>query len=134
VVIVLFSLPGECPEAPSSFALTMPFALPFFRRNICPEICVEIPANLLSLGRAGFRAWWWTVSVVHRRETSSATSATAARKVLTSVHKQIREATHEVQRPVFFTARADESSLRILPIFTLQSVEGTPLQAQWRGW
>jgi cobalt-zinc-cadmium resistance protein CzcA len=115
VVIVLFLFLGNVRGA-FIVALTMPFALLF--AAICLNLR-EIPANLLSLGALDFgMVVDGSVVIVEnivrhlshgRRENATPT-------------QQIREATHEVQRPVFY-ARAMIITA-YLPIFTLQSVEG----------
>jgi heavy metal efflux system protein len=115
VVIILFLFLGNIRGA-VIVALTMPFALLF------AAICLDlrgIPANLLSLGALDFgMVVDGTVVMIEnivrhlshgRRETVTPT-------------EQIREAAHEVQRPVFFARGMIIAAY--LPIFTLQAVEG----------
>jgi cobalt-zinc-cadmium resistance protein CzcA len=115
VVIILFLFLGNVRGA-IIVALTMPFALLF------AAICLDlrgIPANLLSLGALDF-GMVVDGSVVmienivrhlnHRRE-----------ETLTPT-QLIREAAHEVQRPVFYARGMIIAAY--LPIFTLQAVEG----------
>jgi len=115
VVIVLFLFLGNVRGA-FIVALTMPFALLF--AAICLNL-KEIPANLLSLGALDFgMVVDGSVVIVENivRHLSH-----GGKEGLTPT-QQIREATHEVQRPVFY-ARAMIITA-YLPIFTLQSVEG----------
>jgi heavy metal efflux system protein len=115
VVIVLFLFLGNVRGA-LIVSLTIPFALLF------AAICLQLqhtPANLLSLGALDF-GMVVDGSVVmvenivrhlgYRRSENLAPS------------EMIREAAHEVQRPVFY-ARAIIIAA-YLPIFTLQAVEG----------
>jgi heavy metal efflux system protein len=115
VVIVLFLFLGNARGA-FIVALTMPFALLF--AAICLNLR-EIPANLLSLGALDFgMVVDGSVVIVE----NIVRHLSHGRKEGISTTQQIREATHEVQRPVFF-ARAMIITA-YLPIFTLQSVEG----------
>ncbi len=114
VSIILFLFLGNVRGA-IIVALTIPFALMF--ASICLDIS-HIPANLLSLGALDF-GMVVDGSVVmveniirhlaHKDDTR------------TSIQK-IRDAAHEVQRPVFFARGIIIVSY--LPIFTLQAVEG----------
>ena len=115
VVIVLFLFLGNVRGA-FIVALTMPFALLF--AAICLNLR-EIPANLLSLGALDF-GMVVDGSVVMVENIVRHLSH--GRKEGVTPHEQIREAAHEVQRPVFY-ARAMIITA-YLPIFTLQSVEG----------
>ena len=115
VVIVLFLFLGNVRGA-LIVALTMPFALLF--AAICLNLR-EIPANLLSLGALDFgMVVDGSVVIVE----NIVRHLSHGRKEGVTPTQQIREATHEVQRPVFF-ARAMIITA-YLPIFTLQSVEG----------
>ena len=115
VVIVLFLFLGNVRGA-IIVALTMPFALLF------AAICLNlhgIPANLLSLGALDFgMVVDGSVVIVE----NIVRHLSHGRKEGVTPAEQIREATHEVQRPVFY-ARAMIITA-YLPIFTLQSVEG----------
>src|SRR5271156_1636354 len=115
VVIILFLFLGNARGA-VIVALTIPFSLLF------AATCLRlkgIPANLLSLGALDF-GMVVDGSVVmvenivrhlsHQRKDSLTPTA------------QIREASHEVQRPVFFARGMIITAY--LPIFTLQAVEG----------
>jgi cobalt-zinc-cadmium resistance protein CzcA len=116
VVIILLMFLGNFRGA-IIVALTIPFSLLF------AASCLKlkgIPANLLSLGALDFGmvvdgAVVMVENIVrhltHRRADSSATPA-----------EIIREAAHEVQRPVFFAVSIIITAY--LPIFTLQAVEG----------
>src|ERR1017187_10173631 len=120
VVIVLFLFLGNARGA-LIVALTIPFALLF--AAICLDLS-HIPANLLSLGALDFgMVVDGTVVIVenivrhlgHRRhETVAGTPKTTS--------DMIREACHEVQRPVFYAIAIIITAY--LPIFTLQRVEG----------
>ena len=115
VTIVLFLFLGNARGA-LIVALTIPFSLLF--ASICLDLR-RIPANLLSLGALDF-GMVVDGSVVmieniirvigHRTDESK------------GLGEWIREAAHEVQRPVFY-ARAIIITAYI-PIFTLQHVEG----------
>ena len=115
VVIILFLFLGNVRGA-VIVSVTIPFALLF--AAICLKL-THIPANLLSLGALDF-GMVVDGSVVmvenivrhlgHRRAETTTPS------------QQIRDAAHEVQRPVFFARAIIVAAY--LPIFTLQSVEG----------
>jgi cobalt-zinc-cadmium resistance protein CzcA len=114
VSVILFLFLGN---VRSSFivVLTIPFALLF--ASICLNLS-NVPANLLSLGALDFgMVVDGSVVVIENvlRHISS-----SHREI--TVSEMIREAVHEVQRPVFF-ARAIIITA-YLPIFTLQHVEG----------
>jgi cobalt-zinc-cadmium resistance protein CzcA len=115
VVIILFLFLGNVRGA-IIVALTMPFALVF------AAICLDlrgIPANLLSLGALDF-GMVVDGSVVMIENIIRHLSHKRREGVTTS--HQIREAAHEVQRPVFFARGMIIAAY--LPIFTLQAVEG----------
>ena len=115
VIIVLFLFLGNVRGA-FIVALTMPFALLF--AAICLNLR-EIPANLLSLGALDFgMVVDGSVVIVE----NIVRHLSHGRKEGLTPAQQIRDATHEVQRPVFY-ARAMIITA-YLPIFTLQSVEG----------
>ena len=117
VVLVLFLFLGNVRGA-IIVALTIPFALLF------AATCLNlkgIPANLLSLGALDFGmvvdgAVVMVENVVrhlHARQNGNASRTTL---------EVIREAAHEVQRPVFYAIAIIITAY--LPIFTLQRVEG----------
>jgi cobalt-zinc-cadmium resistance protein CzcA len=114
VVIILFIFLGNTRGALIG-ALTIPFALLF--ASICLNLR-QIPANLLSLGALDFgMVVDGTVVMVE-----NIVRHLGRRDVTTPLISRIREAAHEVQRPVFY-ARAIIITA-YLPIFTLQRVEG----------
>ena len=101
-------------------ALTIPFSLLF--ASIWLNL-TDIPANLLSLGALDFgmvvdgavvMVENITRHLSHRRSEGEGPQKTAA--------EMIREACHEVQRPVFYAIAIIITAY--LPIFTLQRVEG----------
>ncbi|MGB7548329.1 MAG: CusA/CzcA family heavy metal efflux RND transporter [Terracidiphilus sp.] len=114
VSIVLFLFLGNVRGA-IVVALTIPFALLF--AAICLDL-VHIPANLLSLGTLDFgMVVDGSVVMIEnmvRHLSHPDDTRTPAQK--------IRDAAHEVQRPVFFARGIIIASY--LPIFTLQAVEG----------
>jgi cobalt-zinc-cadmium resistance protein CzcA len=100
-------------------ALTIPFSLLF--ASICLDL-IHIPANLLSLGALDFGmvvdgAVVMVENIIrhltHRPHQNGHAKTTA---------EIIREACHEVQRPVFYAIAIIITAY--LPIFTLQRVEG----------
>jgi heavy metal efflux system protein len=115
VVVILFLFLGNVRGA-LIVSLTIPFALLF--ASICLDLR-HIPANLLSLGALDFGmvvdgAVVMVENIVRhlgRRRSDSSSPA-----------EQIREAAHEVQRPVFYAIGIIVTAY--LPIFTLQAVEG----------
>jgi cobalt-zinc-cadmium resistance protein CzcA len=117
VVIILFLFLGNVRGA-IIVALTIPFALLF------AATCLNlkgIPANLLSLGALDFGmvvdgAVVMVENIVrhmHRRQNGPNSIPTL---------EVIREAAHEVQRPVFYAIGIIITAY--LPVFTLQRVEG----------
>ena len=97
-------------------AITIPFSLLF--ASICLDLR-HIPANLLSLGALDFGmvvdgAVVMVENIVRHLEPRLATHR--------PMIERIREAAHEVQRPVFYAIGIIITAY--LPIFTLQSVEG----------
>jgi cobalt-zinc-cadmium resistance protein CzcA len=99
-------------------ALTIPFALLF--ASICLDLS-HIPANLLSLGALDFGmvvdgAVVMVENIV--RHLSHRQNGAAPRSPVVA----IREACHEVQRPVFYAIAIIITAY--MPIFTLQRVEG----------
>ena len=115
VVIVLFLFLGNVRGA-IIVALTIPFSLLF--AAICLDLR-HIPANLLSLGALDFGmvvdgAVVMVENIVrhlHRGDNGTLTP-----------EEKIRDAAHEVQRPVFYAILIIITAY--LPIFTLQAVEG----------
>jgi cobalt-zinc-cadmium resistance protein CzcA len=115
VILFLFLLNAR---AAFIVALTIPFSLLF--ASIWLNLC-HIPANLLSLGALDFGmvvdgAVVMVENIVRhlsRRNGSSGSKTTA---------ESIRDAAHEVQRPVFYAIAIIITAY--LPIFTLQRVEG----------
>ncbi|MGA7236510.1 MAG: CusA/CzcA family heavy metal efflux RND transporter [Bryobacteraceae bacterium] len=114
VAVILFLFLGNIRGA-FIVALTIPFSLLF--ASICLNLN-HIPANLLSLGALDFGmvvegAVVMVENIIrylgHRRESATAIDS-------------IREAAHEVQRPVFYSIGIIITAY--LPIFTLQRVEG----------
>src|SRR5271156_5522450 len=115
VIIVLFLFLGNVRGA-LIVSLTIPFSLLF--ASICLDLR-HIPANLLSLGALDFGmvvdgAVVMVENIVRHLGRRRADSTTPM--------EQIREAAHEVQRPVFYAIGIIVTAY--LPIFTLQAVEG----------
>lgn len=115
VSIILFAFLGNVRGA-LIVALTIPFSLLF------AATCLKlkgIPANLLSLGALDFGmvvdGAVVMVENIVRHLTHSGTS-------FKTPMERIKEAAHEVQRPVFFAIAIIITAY--LPIFTLQRVEG----------
>ncbi len=115
VVIVLFLFVGNV-RAAIIVALTIPFALLF------AATCLNlkgIPANLLSLGALDFgMVVDGAVVMIENIVRHMTHPRNSSRKTM----EVVREAAHEVQRPVFFAIAIIITSY--LPIFTLQRVEG----------
>ncbi len=115
VMIILFLFLGNVRGA-IIVAITIPFSLLF--ASICLDLR-HIPANLLSLGALDFGmvvdgAVVMVENIVrhmNRKEEKSRTTI-----------EIVREAAHEVQRPVFYAIGIIVTAY--LPIFTLQQVEG----------
>jgi len=115
VVIILFLFLGNVRGA-IIVALTIPFSLLF--AAICLDL-KQIPANLLSLGALDFGmvvdgAVVMVENIVRHLNRKGNGTMTPDEK--------IRDAAHEVQRPVFYAILIIITAY--LPIFTLQSVEG----------
>ena len=115
VVIILFAFLGNLRGA-LIVAITIPFALMF--ASICLDLR-HIPANLLSLGALDFGMVVDGAVVMVENIVRHLSHHRQADK---SAMQQIREAAHEVQRPVFYAIAIIITTY--LPIFTLQSVEG----------
>ncbi len=114
VAIILFAFLGNVRGA-IIVVLTIPFSLLF--AATCLDLS-HIPANLLSLGALDFGmvvdGAVVMVENIVRHLSKNDNTRTPPRK--------IRDAAHEVQRPVFFAIAIIITAY--LPIFTLQSVEG----------
>jgi cobalt-zinc-cadmium resistance protein CzcA len=115
VVIILFLFLGNVRGA-FIVALTIPFALLF--ASICLDLR-HIPANLLSLGALDFGM---VVDGAVVMVENIVRHLSHGRKEGVTPTQQIREAAHEVQRPVFYAIGIIITAY--LPIFTLQAVEG----------
>ncbi len=115
VAVILFLFLGNLRGA-FIVALTIPFSLLF--ASICLDLN-KIPANLLSLGALDFGmvvegAVVMVENIIrylaHKREDGAGAIVS------------IRDAAHEVQRPVFYSIGIIITAY--IPIFTLQRVEG----------
>jgi cobalt-zinc-cadmium resistance protein CzcA len=115
VVVVLFLFLGNVRGA-LIVALTIPFSLLF--AATCLRL-KSIPANLLSLGALDFGMVVDGAVVMVENIVRHMTHGEASYK---TPMDRIREAAHEVQRPVFFAIAIIITAY--LPIFTLQRVEG----------
>ena len=115
VAIILFLFLGNIRGA-LIVALTIPFSLLF--ASICLNLN-HVPANLLSLGALDFgMVVDGAVVMVENIVRHMGRHQSAEKTPL----MMIREAAHEVQRPVFYAIAIIITAY--LPIFTLQSVEG----------
>jgi len=117
VVIILFLFLGNVRGA-LIVALTIPFSLLF------AATCLKlkgIPANLLSLGALDFGMVVDGAVVMVENIVRHLSHSNAGRPDRTTMEK-IRDAAHEVQRPVFYAIAIIITAY--LPIFTLQRVEG----------
>ena len=114
VAIILFLFLGNARGA-LIVALTIPFSLLF--ASICLDLR-HIPANLLSLGALDFGMVVDGAVVM----VENIVRHLGERQTPKSAMERIREAAHEVQRPVFYAIGIIITAY--LPIFTLQSVEG----------
>jgi cobalt-zinc-cadmium resistance protein CzcA len=114
VVLILFIFLGNLRGA-LIVALTIPFSLLF--ASICLDLR-NIPANLLSLGALDFGMVVDGSVVMVENIVRHLGRHDRSHSVIACV----REAAHEVQRPVFYAIGIIVTAY--LPIFTLQSVEG----------
>ena len=114
VVIVLILFLGNARGA-LIVALTIPFSLLF--AAICLDLR-HIPANLLSLGALDFGMVVDGAVVM----VENIVRHMGHRDIQKPVLVRIRDAAHEVQRPVFYAIAIIITAY--LPIFTLQAVEG----------
>jgi cobalt-zinc-cadmium resistance protein CzcA len=119
VIIILFLFLGNVRGA-LIVSLTIPFALLF--ASICLDLR-HIPANLLSLGALDFGM---VVDGAVVMVENIVRHLSHQRKDTLTPTEQIREAAHEVQRPVFYAIGIIITAY--LPIFTLQAVEGRLFQ------
>lgn len=115
VVIVLFAFLGNIRSA-MIVALTIPFSLLF--ASILLDVR-HIPANLLSLGALDFGMVVDGSVVMIENILRLLENRTDGNM---TVGETIRQAAHEVQRPVFYARTIIITAY--LPIFTLQRVEG----------
>jgi len=100
-------------------ALTVPFSLLF--AAICLDLR-HIPANLLSLGALDFGMIVDGAVVMVENIIRHLSQPEYERRATRSIADRIREAAHEVQRPVFYAITIIITAY--LPIFTLERVEG----------
>jgi heavy metal efflux system protein len=114
VAIILFLFLGNVRGA-TIVCLTIPFSLLF--AATCLDL-QHIPANLLSLGALDFGMVVDGAVVMVENIIRHLSHGNGSR----SPGDKIREAAHEVQRPVFFAIAIIITAY--LPIFTLQAVEG----------
>jgi cobalt-zinc-cadmium resistance protein CzcA len=114
VAIILFLFLGNLRGA-FIVALTIPFSLLF--ASICLNLN-KIPANLLSLGALDFGMVVEGAVVM----VENIIRYLSRRKQTEAPLDSVREAAHEVQRPVFYSIGIIITAY--LPIFTLQRVEG----------
>jgi heavy metal efflux system protein len=116
VVIILFLFLGNA-RAAIIVALTIPFSLLF--ASACLKL-KGIPANLLSLGALDFgMVVDGSVVMVENIVRHLNRKEDEFQK---TIMERVREAAHEVQRPVFYAIAIIITAY--LPIFTLQRVEG----------
>jgi heavy metal efflux system protein len=125
VTIILFLFLGNA-RAAFIVALTIPFSLLF--ASILLDLS-KVPANLLSLGALDFGmvvdgAVVMVENIVRHMSHQQNHNGSAGRvtTVVKSPAQAIREAAHEVQRPVFYAIAIIITAY--MPIFTLQRVEG----------
>jgi len=127
VTVILFVFLGNV-RAAFIVALTIPFSLLF--ASIWLDLS-KVPANLLSLGALDFGmvvdgAVVMVENIVrhmgHRQNHNGSPSSGRITAVMKSPAQAIREASHEVQRPVFYAIAIIITAY--MPIFTLQRVEG----------
>jgi cobalt-zinc-cadmium resistance protein CzcA len=114
VAIILFLFLGNARGA-LVVAVTIPFSLLF--ASICLDLR-RIPANLLSLGALDFGMVVDGAVVMVENIVRHMGRPNVSKPALV----RIREAAHEVQRPVFYAIGIIITAY--LPIFTLESVEG----------
>src|SRR5271168_3576004 len=115
VVVILFFFLGNI-RAALIVSITIPFALLF--ASICLDLR-HIPANLLSLGALDFGMVVDGAVVIVENIVRNLNRRNDKHE---TVLEQVRDAVHEVQRPVFYAIGIIITAY--LPIFTLQAVEG----------
>ena len=115
VTIILMLFLGNV-RAALIVAITIPFSLLF--ASICLQL-KQVPANLLSLGALDFGM---VVDGAIVMVENIVRHLGHQERVTKSVRDRIRDAAHEVQRPVFYAITIIITAY--LPIFTLQRVEG----------
>jgi cobalt-zinc-cadmium resistance protein CzcA len=115
VSIILFLFLGNLRSA-FIVVLTIPFSLLF--ASICLDLS-KVPANLLSLGALDFGMVVDGSIVIVENVLRHLSRRDRTERTVMEI---VREAVHEVQRPVFFARTIIVTSY--LPIFTLQHVEG----------
>src|SRR5580658_8976510 len=115
VTIILMLFLGNV-RAALIVAITIPFALLF--ASICLQLR-DVPANLVSLGALDFGM---VVDGSIVMVENIVRHLGHDERVTKSVRDRIRDAAHEVQRPVFYAITIIITAY--LPIFTLQRVEG----------
>jgi cobalt-zinc-cadmium resistance protein CzcA len=115
VTVILMLFLGNV-RAALIVAITIPFSLMF--ASICLQL-KQVPANLLSLGALDFGM---VVDGAIVMVENIVRHLGHEERVTKSVHDRIRDAAHEVQRPVFYAITIIITAY--LPIFTLQRVEG----------
>ncbi len=125
VTIILLLFLGNA-RAAFIVALTIPFSLLF--ASIWLDLS-KVPANLLSLGALDFGmvvdgAVVMVENIVRHmsRRQSNVPASGRTTAIIKTPAQAIREAAHEVQRPVFYAIAIIITAY--LPIFTLQRVEG----------
>jgi heavy metal efflux system protein len=115
VTVVLMLFLGNV-RAALIVAITIPFSLLF--ASICLQL-KHVPANLLSLGALDFGM---VVDGAVVMVENIVRHLGHQERVAKPVRDRIRDAAHEVQRPVFYAITIIITAY--LPIFTLQRVEG----------
>ncbi len=115
VTVILLLFLGNA-RAAIIVALTIPFSLLF--ASICLQLR-HIPANLLSLGALDFGM---VVDGAVVMVENIVRHIGHQEQVTKTIRDRIRDAAHEVQRPVFYAITIIITAY--LPIFTLQRVEG----------
>ncbi len=115
VTIILFLFLGNV-RAAIIVAITIPFSLLF--ASICLQL-KHVPANLLSLGALDFGM---VVDGAIVMVENIVRHLGHHEQVNKPIRDRIRDAAHEVQRPVFYAITIIITAY--LPIFTLQRVEG----------
>jgi cobalt-zinc-cadmium resistance protein CzcA len=118
VTIVLLLFLGNI-RAALIVALTIPFSLLF--ASIWLDVA-HIPANLLSLGALDFGMVVDGAVVMVENTVRHISKQSQANKATRPIAQVIRDAAHEVQRPVFYAIAIIITAY--MPIFTLQRVEG----------